>query len=456
MTTTLEKVDLLTAGFPCQGLSVAGKGKGLEDERSGLFWEIIRIARRLRTPWLLLENVPGIRTSPRGANGRDFAVVLAALDELGYGVAWASLDAQWSGLAQRRKRVFIVCRLGAPCPPEILFEPEGMSGDSPPSREKGEGTSRDVASCLKGSGSGTERTGDTRGQDNVVAPPLTGNPHADNVSREGALVAFGGNKTSGPIDRATACNAHGGQGRMDFESETLLVAHTLRSEGHDGSGYGTGGGTPIVTAYRTGGNCGPFEQGDKTAALNTGTDRNQNIICVDPTQMTSKGNYSNPKSGDPCHPLASKGHAPLVTGSLSASGAGTERAAGQENQSDFCIPTGYGVRRLTPRECERLQGFPDDWTQVPYQGKPMSDSPRYRMLGNAVAMPVVQWILRRLKAAGVETVGELFAGIGGFGIAAEREALRVLWASEIDAQAQAVYAVRFPDVPLLGDVRLCG
>lgn len=283
---------------------------------------------------------------------------------------------------------------------------------------------------------------------------------------------------------------------MDFENETLIVgalpAHSQR-HGHAMSTQQAAESGQLIASYRTAGNCGPFEQGDKIAALNTATDPTQNIICVDTTQITSKGNYSNPKSGDPCHPLASKGHAPLVTGSLAASGAGTERPAGQANEPDFLVagfkrgqgsrarsigysdeqnptlgasnsgtqtPPGVihqqGVRRLTPRECERLQGFPDDWTQVPYRGKAMSDSARYRMLGNAVAVPVVQWILRHLKIAGVETVGELFAGIGGFGIAAEREALRVLWASEIDAQAQAVYAVRFPNVPLLGDVRLCG
>src|SRR3990167_9900259 len=128
------RVDLITAGFPCQDVSVAGQRKGLAGERSGLFWEIIRVARGLRPGWLLLENVPGLFSSHRG---RDFGIVLTALDQLGYGVAWTVLDAQYTGLAQRRERVFLVGRFGAPCPGEILFEPEGLSGDSPPRRTAG-------------------------------------------------------------------------------------------------------------------------------------------------------------------------------------------------------------------------------------------------------------------------------------------------------------------------------
>ena len=164
---TLDPVDIITAGFPCQDLSVAGKRKGLEGERSKLFWEIVRYAKRLRPRWLLLENVLGLLSSHGGA---DFETVLSALDELGYGLAWTVLDAQYTGVAQRRRRVFVVGYLGAPCPPEILFEPEGVCGDSAPRRETGQ----DVAGTLGGgSQSGGFRTTDLDNNGGfVVSGPL--------------------------------------------------------------------------------------------------------------------------------------------------------------------------------------------------------------------------------------------------------------------------------------------
>ena len=133
----LEPVDLLCGGFPCQDLSVAGKRAGLAGSESSLFFEFTRIARALRTRWLLIENVPGLRSSPPATPGRDFAVLLSTLDELGYGVAACSLDSQYFGVAQHRARVFIVGHLGAPCPPEVLFEPASGFRNTPPSSETG-------------------------------------------------------------------------------------------------------------------------------------------------------------------------------------------------------------------------------------------------------------------------------------------------------------------------------
>lgn len=335
-----DSVDLLTAGFPCQGLSVAGKRKGLNDARSGLFSEVTRLAERLQPRWLLLENVPGLFSSPTGANGRDFAVILAALDELGYGVAWTCLDAQWFGLAQRRKRVFVVGHLGAPCPPEILFEPESMSGDTPPSREAGEGITRDVAARLRGSGNGSERVGDTSGQDNIVPE----------------------------------------------------VAWALQERDAKGADSDTKEGHLVVAAGFK------WQQGAKAGSIGYHIEQ-----------------------------------APTLTG----------------RQQDLATQIGPSVRRLTPRECERLQGFPDDWTLV----DGMADSPRYRMLGNAVAVPAVEWILRRLKAAGVETMADLFCGIGGFALAARNTGISVKWACEIDKNARQVYEHHFPETPLYGDVQ---
>lgn len=130
----LERVDMVCGGFPCQDLSVAGNRAGLAGERSQLFWEAIRCVRVLEPRWVLIENVPGLFSSQ---SGRDFLAVISALDELGYGVAWRVLDSQNFGVAQRRRRVFIVGHLGGPCPPEVLFESESLSGDSAKGRETG-------------------------------------------------------------------------------------------------------------------------------------------------------------------------------------------------------------------------------------------------------------------------------------------------------------------------------
>jgi DNA (cytosine-5)-methyltransferase 1 len=231
------------------------------------------------------------------------------------------------------------------------------------------------------------------------------------------LIAYGGNNTSGPINVATACNAaKSPNGRCDFETETFVVqcqgtnvgvetdiVGTLRS----GNSHVTGGQPCVtVTAYRTSGNCGAWDTGDRVDALTTttdpfshvvtvtgsdhthalgtanggkgssedGTGRGVPIIAFDTTQITSPGNYSNPSPGDPCHPLAATAHVPTIASPM------------------------Y-VRRLMPVETERLQGFRDFWTDVPDErGKPAADGPRYASIGNAFAVNVVRWIAHRLVA----------------------------------------------------------
>lgn len=384
----LETPDLITAGFPCQGMSVAGKGGGFSDDRSALFFEFVRLARRLQPGWFLLENVPGFLSAPTGANGRDFTVALAALDELGYGVAWTSLDAQYFGLAQRRERVFLVGRLGAPCPPEILFEPPSVQGNTPPSREAGE----KVAPSVTG-GPPFSRTGNERVEADAIVPCLNSGGH-----KGGFRTEPGAHLVAGCLQERDAKGTD-----SDTKPGHLIVIQDAR--GMDKAQHGIG-------------------VSDKEVAYTLDRNACQGVLAFDTTQVTSKTNRSNPKPGDPCHTLAKGTHAPAIY-------------------------QGNSVRRLTPRECERLQGFPDDWTLVDN----MKDSARYRMLGNAVAVPVIQWMLKRLRNAGVKTIGECFSGIGGFALAAQRENLNVLWASEIDKQAITVYHHHFPDVQLLGDIR---
>ena len=184
-------------------------------------------------------------------------------------------------------------------------------------------------------------------------------------------------------------NAKGGAGRLDAESETLIptnggafdVAHSLRGEGFDASEDGTGRGTPLVP------------------------------VAFDPTQITSATNRSNPKAGDPCHTLAKGAHAPAIAFDCKASGkngfgvgevASTMRSMGhadshQNGGGHQAVMQSMQVRRLTPRECKRLQGFPDDYTNVLHRGKPAADGPRYKALGNSWAVPVVRWIGERIE-----------------------------------------------------------
>lgn len=149
-----ENIRVLTFGFPCQDLSVAGKRGGLSASRSGLFFDSARIIADVKPDWFLCENVPGLLSSNEG---KDFQLVIQTLSELGYGVAWRILDSQYFGVAQRRRRVFIVGCLGKPCPAEILFEPPSLSGGASAGKEKGARAADQITSSL-GSGSPTVGT----------------------------------------------------------------------------------------------------------------------------------------------------------------------------------------------------------------------------------------------------------------------------------------------------------
>lgn len=238
----------------------------------------------------------------------------------------------------------------------------------------------------------------------------------------------------------------GGMGRIDYETETM-IAHALRGEGHDASEDGTGRGTPIVpvdvagtmkamresggfsnsadhaasgymipVAYRTAGDGAVYEEGDRTAPLTTASDRNANIVAFDTTQITSAGNYSNPRPGDPCHPLAAGAHPPAITEPLTLAIRGRGDSHNLEYRQDGtanavltpnggragigvgAIAHGWAVRRLTPLECVRLMGLPDDYFSSLRLNKPFADGPIYKMLGNSFAVNVVRWIGERIDA----------------------------------------------------------
>lgn len=313
----LGTVDVICGGFPCQDVSVAGRRKGLAGERSGLWFEFHRLLGELTPRWVVIENVPGLLSSN---SGRDFAIIIQGLVECGYGVAWRVLDAQYFGVAQRRRRVFIVGSLGSGDAAQILFESEGGSGDSPPRREARAGT----ATGFDG------RTFSTSGAGFWRAGPGTLRARDDKDGEGARLIVGALDSMSGGPDDNSAQGWH-------------LV--------------------PIAFDWQSGGD----------VRLNV-SDRYTSALQANQTPAVTVALRGREGGG-----TAELG-GPVATALRSSQGGGDKPHA--------LIDT--GVRRLTPTECERLQGFPDGWTE----GE--SDSARYRMLGNAVAVPVARWIGRRL------------------------------------------------------------
>ena len=358
-------VDVIVGGSPCQDFSIAGRREGLGGDRGRLTLVYLDVLRRFKPRWVVWENVPGVLSSH---GGRDFGAFLGELGQLGYGWSYRVLDAQFirveshpRAVPQRRRRVILVGYLGDIRPAAaVLFEPACLRGDPPPRREPRQAITGTLNSRPAGSGG--------LGRDFELDGGLVG---------EASARAFGGNNTSGPIDVATALNACGSaSGRMDFETETF-VPHCLKAEGADASEDGTGRGVPLVV--------------------------------FDTTQITSKTNRCNPQPGDPCHPLAAGAHAPAIAFHLRGreGGAVAGNSAGVVNA---VLPPAGGVRRLTPRECERLQGFPDGYTEIPYRGKPAKDGPRYKALGNSMAINVMSWVGARIRMVDELLWGTPFSG----------------------------------------------
>ncbi len=334
-------VDLLVGGTPCQSFSVAGLRAGMDDPRGNLALAFLGLAACARPPWVVWENVPGVLSSN---SGRDFGSFLGALGELGYGIAYRVLDAQHFGVPQRRRRVFVVGYLGDwRRAAAVLFERESLSGNPPPSREAGARVAAALTQGAESSGKGGY-AGRRREDDvNLVVAALTGAPYADNEAQESRLVV-GTLQNSG--------KAAGSATQQDAETG-MLVAF---------GGNNTAGPVDVVTAVNAHGGTGRHDFESETFVVSNDS---APVWCENMTPPIRVGTGLGIPS------------APAVT-----------------------TPT--GVRRHTPTECERLQGFPDGYTQVPHRGKPAADSPRYRALGNSMAVPVMRWIGERIQA--VETL----------------------------------------------------
>jgi DNA (cytosine-5)-methyltransferase 1 len=364
-----EPIDLLVGGTPCQSFSIAGLRGGLDDERGNLALEYLRLADRLRPRWLVWENVPGVLSS---AGGRDFGAILRGMVELGYGFAYRVLDAQFFGVAQRRRRVFVVGYLGDwRRAAAVLFERHSLSGHPSPRREAREGVA-----AYASAGIGDDRPG------------------------IGTLRAHGG-------------DAHGG-------SETL-IAHALRGEGFDASEDGTGRGTPIVPVHafdarqsdvlQYGEITGPLDTDGHTMAIAFGSKDHGADAEIELSPTLRAGGHSGSHANAGVPPAVA--FQECVTGVREYADAGTLRAGGPGHDPvGTRLRIGSAVRRLTPRECERLQGFPDDYTLIPWRGGMASDGPRYKALGNSMAVPCMAWLGQRIQA-----VEDLIAAQGAADVA---------------------------------------
>jgi DNA (cytosine-5)-methyltransferase 1 len=359
------ELDLLVGGTPCQSFSVAGLRKGLSDPRGNLALTFLAIADRYRPQYVVWENVPGVLSSGRG---RDFGSFLGALAELGYGWAYRVLDAQYFGVAQRRRRVFVVgCLGGAERAAAVLFERESLSGNPAPSREKGQGIAGGVTHSLRGEGFDASEDGTGRGTP-LVPMTFSGNQQTD--------VAGTLETTCHDYSRADSFNCVAFAQNQRGELSTSETVGALSSGGgKPGQGYPA---IAIQTA-NTGAN-----------GKNYSEEITQTLDRASPPAVALSFYGGNKRKDRPQGGFYVKENEPTSKTLDAASGLNPTCS-----QGGTAVMQDMAVRRLTPRECERLQGFPDDFTQIPYRNKPAAQcpgGPRYKALGNSMAVPVMRWI----------------------------------------------------------------
>lgn len=348
--------DVIVFGSPCQDFSVAGRRVGLDGDRGNLALVALGVVRRLRSRWFVFENVPGLFSSYSGSaeaerqvregpvGGRadceedsDFAAFLSAVRECGYLGCYRVLDAQHSGVPQRRRRIFFVGHLGDWRPAAaVLLEPDSLRGDRPPRREKGEGIAGSVKSSLERCSADEAECGTIVAANPDIAWALQERDAkgADSSTKEGHLIVH---------PTAFSCKDHGADA-------TEEQAPTLRAMEFDAS-HANGGGQ-LAVAFQT-------------RIARNGRGQPDEIV-------------------------------PALNGA----------DAGATSDMRPMVATSTAVRRLTPRECERLQSFPDDYTAITVRGKPAADGPRYKALGNSMCVNDVRWILQRIERYEAEIMRE--------------------------------------------------
>lgn len=433
-------VDVIIGGSPCQDLSVAGKRAGLAGERSGLYMEQIRIIKEMREAdvqrgrtaefirprYMVWENVPGAFSSN---GGKDFAAVIEEIIKIcepdadvqvcvqrgwtksgcyysadgRWSIAWRLHDAQFWGVPQRRKRIALVADLGGLSAPEILFERKGVHWNSEQGEQKRERTAEGIRSCADSAipihDQATRfsgKRGDARdGKGNGLGVGNPGDPMNTLTGADRHAVAYGiGNGQTNQSMMEESC---GTLNCMHDQQAVLVpkVAHALKAKAN--CDYREDSETYIVAGL----DCrNARENGDLCGTLQSKPNGGFSYNCIHPVRINNI------------------------------------------------------VRRLTPLECERLQGYPDGWTDIgdwiDSKGKThkAADSPRYKALGNSIALPYWKVLLKRISAQYDRdaTMASLFDGIGGFPFLWEQINGKgsCLWASEIEEFPMAVTKVRFP------------
>lgn len=454
-TTTLGRVDILCGGTPCQAFSVAGLRQSLADERGNLSLEFVRLAHELagngKTAGnglrnVVWENVVGVLSTKDNAFGCFLAGLVGAdapiipsekpidgkstshwkwnkklgVHSLGWPgaglvsgpkgrAAWRVLDAQYFGVAQRRRRVIVVADFGNGADPAaVLFEPEGVQRHSPPSREAGKGVAGGAKGGAGGGGGPTVAANDV-----VGCMPHQGHGGVDTQS------AFSG------YIQPIAIGVHGS------------ISHTLKAEGADASEDGTGRGTPIIAF--TAKDYGADAQEELAPKLRAGghstSHANAGVMPAVTVAIRGRdGGATAELGGDVATALrASQGggdkpHVLAFSGQMSVPQTDVEMTQTLQDKNPQAVAVSSAVRRLTPRECERLQGFPDDYTLIPAYAKRVPkdvdvevvnyllngnpgmtleqahrfashpDGPRYKALGNSWAVPKFAWLGRRMQA----------------------------------------------------------
>ncbi len=381
-------VELLVGGTPCQAFSVAGLRKGLEDPRGNLTLVYTGILDRFKPKWFVWENVPGVLSSN---GGRDFGSFLGAVAELGYGFAYRVLDAQYFGVPQRRRRVFVVGCLGDwVSPSKVLFEQDCLSGNTEESRKKRER----VAHASSSSVGGNVETFNRQSHSQFGSDPLASTVKARDHKQFTDLVVYETHpadsrvKEMGDVCQTVTSRWGTGGGNVPIALQDV----SGRDKAQNGRGWSEENVMYTLDAAATQGVAYGFEPG--IAKREGNPNRFSEELC--PTLRAEMGDnqasvaYSIREDAKANNFSAT----PLqVTPALQAL-----RPSVQSHHAQTFIAEQMAVRRLTPVECERLQGFPDNYTNIPWRGKPESpDSLRYKAMGNSMAVPCMKWIGQRIE-----------------------------------------------------------
>lgn len=446
---TAQPVRVIIGGSPCQDLSVAGRRAGLDGERSSLFMEQIRIIKEMREAYgeeypryMVWENVPGAFTSN---GGEDFRKVLEETARVadenavipqppqgkwrtsgcimgdGFSIAWRVLDAQFWGVPQRRRRIALVADFGGESAPEILFERKGVSWNPAESGTTRKEVVRDAAECfgVTNRGAYTGEITETLRAESHGALPIVGRydksaGFCDGNSADARSIGFEEERPptlrAGAIPAVCAVDNHGADSRVELSKDGNVQTLTSRM-GTDGNN------TPYIMR--------------QTKAYGICSKNSNSMLSDNPNSGIYEAETSRTLDTHGGDPSSNQGGIVVCRGAAQCE---------------------YSLWRLTPLECERLQGYPDGWTDIgawtDSKGKlhkESTDSARYRACGNSIALPPWRFVLGRL-AEHLEpgaTMASLFDGIGGFPLIWQELGNVTVWQSEIDEFCEAITKVRF-------------